>query len=149
MPRSARAFPLAAALVLSSCFSPGAVHAYRTEAGRPFGEPGSEEYLVWRDGAGWHLRARAGAPRTFHGRIDAGGVTRLSPAGVPEGAVRAEGEAIAFSFVAAAGAEPGFDWEGKDCPRLAIYVDGDARPLRVFAGAYGASPPRIPFTVCD
>lgn len=142
--------PVAAALALASCFSRGAIHSYRTEAGRPWAEPGAESYLVWRDRGGWHLRARSDVPHTFHGRVDAGRVTRLAPAGrLPEGAVRAERGGIAFSFVAPGGEEAGFDWDGTACPVLSVYVDDDARPLRVFAGAFGANPPRIPFTICD
>lgn len=150
MSRPAFAVPAAAAaaLLLASCFSRGSIHSYRTEAGRPHVDPG-EAYLVWQDRGGWHLRARSEVPHTFHGFIDAARVTRLAPAGLPEGAVTAQGGRIAFSFVTAGGAEAGFDWRGTDCPELSIYVDGDDRPLRVFAGIYGAHPPRIPFTVCD
>lgn len=139
----------AAALLLSSCFSHGAVHADRTESGRPLADPGPEAYLVWHDGEGWHLRARSDVARTFQGHVDTGRLRGFASAGVPEGGVQAEGDAISFSFVTAGAREAGFDWRGRDCPQLSIYVDGDARPLRVFAGAYGASPPRVPFTICE
>jgi hypothetical protein len=144
--RSVLVAALVASFLLASCFSRGAVHSYRTEGGRPLADPGPEAYLVWYDGEGWHLRARSDTARRFHGRVEGGRVTGL--AGLPEEAVRAEGDAIAFSFVAAGPGETGFDWRGDGCPDFSIYVDGDARPQRVFAGAYGASPPRVPFTLC-
>jgi hypothetical protein len=138
---------IAASSLLASCFSRGAVHSYRTEGGRPLADPGPEAYLVWHDGAGWHLRARSDTAHRFHGRVEGARVTHL--AGLPEEAVRAaEDDAIAFSFVADGPGEAGFDWRGDGCPDLSLYVDGEARPLRVFAGAYGASPPRVPFRIC-
>jgi hypothetical protein len=140
---------LTASLLASCVFSRGAVHSYRTERGRPLAEDGAAEaYLVWNDGDGWHLRARSDVARRFHGRVETGKLENVTAAGVPDGAVRAEGKAIAFSFVASGPGEAGFDWTGKDCAELSIYVDGEARPLRIFAGEYGASPPRVPFTLC-
>jgi hypothetical protein len=132
----------------TSCFSRGAVHSYRTEEGRPLADPGpADAYLVWHDGAAWHLRARSEAGHRFEGRIEAGRLERLAPVGVEPSALQAGDDAVAFSFVPAAAGEVGFDWRG-GCAEFSLYVDGDARPLRIFAGAYGASPPRIPFELC-
>jgi hypothetical protein len=139
-----------AALVLPCCiFSRGAVHSYRTEDGRPLADPDpADAYLVWHDGAGWHLRARSEAGHVFEGLVEASGLRRLSAVGVKPDALREKAGEIAFSFVPdAAGGEVGFDWQG-GCADFSLYVDGDARPLRIFAGAYGASPPRIPFMLC-
>lgn len=140
---------LSLALSSLACFSRGAVHSYRTEPGAPLVAPGPDDaYLVWHDAQGWHLRARSGAGGVFAGRVEADRVRRVAPKGVAPGAVRADGDVIAFSFpVDAATSEAGFDWEG-GCADFSLYVDGAARPLRVFAGAYGASPPRIPFSLC-
>jgi hypothetical protein len=137
-----------APLLLASCFSRGAVHSYRTEGGRPIADPGpGDAYLVWHDRAGWHLRARSDAGQRFEGRIE-GGVRRVAPVGLAADAVRTGGGAIAFSFEGGPGSgEAGFDWQG-GCADFSLYVGGAARPLRVFAGAYGASPPRVPFSLC-
>jgi hypothetical protein len=137
-----------APLLLASCFSRGAVHSYRTEDGRPIADPGpGDAYLVWHDRAGWHLRARSDSGQRFEGLIE-GGARRVAPVGVAPEAVRAEGGAIAFSFVGdPARGEAGFDWQG-GCADFSLFVAGAARPLRVHAGAYGASPPRVPFSLC-
>jgi hypothetical protein len=143
------AVAVALAAVLPSCFSRGAVHSYRTEEGRPIAAPDpSDAYVVWHDGAGWHLRVRSEAGRVFEGLVEASGLHRLSPVGIAPDALRRDGGAVAFSFVPdAAVREVGFDWRG-GCADFSLYVDGDARPLRIFAGSYGASPPRIPFSLC-
>jgi hypothetical protein len=140
---------LSTTLALAGCFSKGAVHSYRTEPGRPVAAPGPDDaYLVWHDRAGWHLRARSETGRLFSGVVESRGARQVSPVGVPAGAVRPGGGAIAFSFAGdPRGAETGFDWQG-GCADFALYVGEDARPLRVFAGAYGASPPRVPFSLC-
>jgi hypothetical protein len=145
---SARALAVLAPLLLASCFSRGAVHSYRTEDGRPVADPGpGDAYLVWHDRAGWHLRARSDAGQRFEGLVESGGVRRVAPVGVAPDAVRAGDGAIAFSFEGGPGSEAGFDWQG-GCADFSLYVAGAARPLRVFAGAYGASPPRVPFSLC-
>jgi hypothetical protein len=142
---------LSAALALAGCFSKGAVHSYRTEPGPPVAPPDPEDaYVVWHDGAGWHLRARPGSGQVFTGLVESSGVRRVAPVGVAADAVRASRGAIAFAFAFAGdlgGGEAGFDWQG-GCADFSLYVDGDARPMRIFAGAYGASPPRIPFSLC-
>jgi hypothetical protein len=146
---SLRAFAaVAAALVLSSCyFARGSVNSGRTEPGRPIADPDpADAYEVWHDHGGWHLRARSDAGRVFEGLV-LGNVRRVSPVGVAPEALRAAGGAVAFSFVPGAQGEAGFDWQG-GCAEFSLYVDGDARPLRIFAGAFGASPPRIPFSLC-
>jgi hypothetical protein len=136
-----------AALVLSSCyFARGSVNSGRTEPGRPIADPDAgDSYEIWNDGAGWHLRARSDAGRAFEGQVV--GVRRVSPVGVAPEALRAAGGAVAFSFVPGPQGEAGFDWQG-GCADFSLYVGGDARPLRIFAGAYGASPPRVPFSLC-
>jgi hypothetical protein len=140
---------IAGAFVLLSCFSRGSVHTYRTEPGRPVATPDPDDaYVVWHDRAGWHLRARSEAGHLFEGMVEASRVRRVSPVGVDPAALRATDDAVAFSFVPQAGrGEAGFDWQG-GCAEFSLYVDGDARPMRIFAGAYGASPPRIPFSLC-
>jgi hypothetical protein len=138
----------AASLVLAGCFSRGSVHSYRTEDGRPIAvEPGADSYLVWHDGAGWHLRARSETGRLFSGVVESSRIGRVAAVGVAPEALRAGGGAIAFSFSGTRGEEVGFDWQG-GCADFSLYVAGDARPLRVLAGTYGASPPRIPFSLC-
>lgn len=139
---------LALALVAGGCYGPGAVHALRTDAGRPLETPDGDAFLVWHDAGGWHLRARAEHPQRFHGVVEADDVRGVSAVGVPADGVRAGDDAIAFSFVAGGAAEAGFDWQGGGCPSFALYVDDTARNLRVFAGRYGASPARFPFTIC-
>jgi hypothetical protein len=142
--------PLASCLALAGCyFSRGADIAYRTEEGRSFVEPGpAESYLVWHDPAGWHLRVRSDVTRRFEGHVATHGPLSVTTVGIGPDALRAAGTGIAFAIVAnAREGEVGFDWQG-GCAEFSLYVDGDARPLRVFAGAYGASPPRIPFSLC-
>lgn len=122
--------------------------AQRTVAGRPLVSPGAEAYLVWHDAAGWHLRARADVARRFHGDIETGSAERVTPVGGIAGdALVTGGDGIAFSF-ALEGGEAGFDWRGDGCQAFALYIDGDERPLRVFAGALGASPAKVPFSLC-
>jgi hypothetical protein len=136
-------------LVLAGCFSPGAVYTARTDEGRLLADPGpTDAYLVWHDPSGWHLRVRSDAGRTFAGQVEADRPITVTPVGLAPEALRASGHVIAFGFVAdPLGGEVGFDWQG-GCSFFSLYVDGDARPLRVLAGAYGASPPRIPFSLC-
>jgi len=135
--------------VVPGCFSYGAIHSYRTEGGRPLADPGrGDAYLVWHDGAGWHLRARSDVGHVFEGVVEGGRPRAVAAVGIAPAALRTDGGAIAFSFVPpAARAEVGFDWQG-GCTELSLYVDGDSHPLRIFAGAFGASPPRIPFALC-
>jgi hypothetical protein len=146
---SRRMLAAASSLVLAACFSRGAVHSYRTEDGRPLAvEPAADAYLVWHDREGWHLRARSETGRVFSGVVESSRIGRVAPVGVAPEALRAGGGAIAFSFAGGGpGGEAGFDWQG-GCADFSLYVGEDARPLRVFAGAYGASPPRIPFSLC-
>jgi hypothetical protein len=133
---------------LPGCFlSPGTPLARRIDAGRPMEDPGPDAYLVWHDGGEWHLRVRSELGRVFHGRIDSGFFSRMRPVGVPDDAVEARSGWIAFSFLGSEH-ETGFDWSGFGCPELALYIDGDPRPLRVAAGAYAASPARTPFVLC-
>jgi len=132
------------------CFSYGSIHSYRTERGRPVADPGrGDAYLVWHDGAGWHLRARSDVGHVFEGMIEGGRARAVAPVGIAPAALRTDGGAIAFSFVppAARSGEAGFDWQG-GCSEFSLYVDGDTHPQRVFAGAFGASPPRVPFALC-
>jgi hypothetical protein len=135
--------------LLASCFSYGAIHSYRTEEGRPVADPGPDDaYLVWHDGAGWHLRARAGASQVFEGTVAAAGLRQVSVVGIAPEAVKAGNGVIAFSFVGERRTgDAGFDWQG-DCAEFSLFVGPDARPMRVFAGAFGASPPRVPFQLC-
>ncbi len=142
--------PLLLALVplaLAGCFSRGAVLARRVDPGPPLVDTGGDAYRVWHDRAGWHLRAGSDVVRHFHGEIrggDAGDVQRVD---LPEDAVEDGRGRILFSFLA--DEEAGFDWKGGGCVSLALYIDGDARPLRVFVGEFGASPSRMPARVCS
>jgi hypothetical protein len=140
---------LAPSLVLASCFSYGSIHSFRTEEGRPVADPGPDDaYLVWHDGAGWHLRARAGTSQVFEGTVAVSGLRRVSVVGIAPEALHAGNGVIAFSFVGERRmGDAGFDWLG-ECAEFSLYVGSDARPLRVFAGAFGASPPRVPFQLC-
>jgi hypothetical protein len=132
------------AVAVTGCyFSRGAVLARRVEPGPPLEDPGSESYRLWHDGAGWHLRARSDVPRHFHGEI--AGAERPTAQGVPPEALSGGGGRVRFSFVA--GADAGFDFSG-GCVDVALYIDGDARTLRVFTGAFGAAPSRVPFEIC-
>ncbi len=132
------------ALTVTGCyFSRGAVLARRVEPGAPLEDPGAESYRLWHDGSVWHLRARSDVPRRFHGEI--AGADRPTTQGVPADALAAGDGYVHFSFVA--GAETGFDFAGR-CVDVALYIDGDARPLRVFTGAFGAAPGRVPFRIC-
>jgi hypothetical protein len=139
-----RALALLLSLAAAGCgFSRGSVLARRVEAGPPLEDPGSEAYRLWHDGAGWHLRARSDVPRHFHGEIS--GADGATAQGVPAEALRGGGGRVRFSFVA--GEDAGFDFRG-DCVNVALYIDGDARPLRVFTGAFGAAPGRVPYRIC-
>jgi hypothetical protein len=142
---------LASSLALSGCwFSRGAVLALRTDEGRAIAQPDpGETYLVWHDPAGWHLRVRSEAGHRFEGLVVTGGARSVAVVGVEPAAVHAAGDGIAFDIVAGPDAgEAGFDWPGSGCTEFSLYVDGDARPMRVFAGAYGANPSHIPFSLC-
>lgn len=146
--RLAAALVVGLFLVAAGCtLTRGAGMAQRTAPGRPLVTPGAEAYLVWHDDAGWHLRARSDVVHRFHGEIEAGHADAVTPVGVERAAVIAARGGIAFSF-AVENAEAGFDWRANGCQGFAIYVDGDERPLRVFAGALGASPTRVPFSLC-
>jgi hypothetical protein len=148
MARSARS-SLAVALVaaaLTACFAQGAVSARRIEDGAPIADPGPDAYRVWSDRSGWHLRVRSDVVRRFDGEIGVADGARVSLVGLPADAVARGGGRLRFSFLA--GREAGLDWAGGQCVDLALYVDGDGRPLRTFVGAYGASPSRVPETVC-
>ena len=134
-------------VALTGCLSRGAVLAERIDAGRPLEDPGPDAYLVWHDSRGWHLRARSDVLRTFHGRIETWSVSRVRSLAVPRGAVLASADDIEFTFQTRTG-EAGFDWNGTGCQGLELYVDGESRPLRVFAGRAGASPTRVPFVLC-
>ena len=142
---------LASSLALSGCyFSRGAVLAHRTDEGRAIADPDpAESYLVWHDPAGWHLRVRSEVEHRFEGLVVTGEARAATAVGVEPAAVRVGSGGIAFDLVADAGAgEVGFDWPGSGCAEFSLYVDGDSRPLRVFAGAFGANPSRIPFSLC-
>ncbi len=124
-------------------FSRGAVLARRVEAGPPIEDPGSESYRLWHDGSRWHLRARSDVPRRFHGEI--AGAEGATAQGIPADALSGGGGRIRFSFVA--GQDAGFDFGG-GCVDVALHIDGDPRPLRVFVGAFGAAPGRVPYRIC-
>jgi hypothetical protein len=147
MASSARS-SLAVALViaLTACFARGAVSARRIEDGAPIADPGPDAYRVWSDSSGWHLRVRSDVVRRFEGEIGVADGARVSLVHLPADAVARGGGRLRFSFLA--DGEAGIDWAGGSCVDLALYVDGDGRPLRTFVGAYGASPSRVPETVC-
>ncbi len=136
-------------LLIVSCFSRGVIHSFRTEDGRPIADPGpGDAYLVWHDGAGWHLRARSDVGHVFEGLVESGQLGGVKRVGLAPEALQAGKGAIAFTFVPdASTGEAGFDWQG-GCAEFSLYMDGDSHPMRIFAGAYGASPPRIPFSLC-
>jgi hypothetical protein len=142
---------LVSSLALAGCttFSRGAVSYLRTDEGRSIVDPDpAESYLVWHDPAGWHLRVRSDTTRTFQGQVITEGARSVTAIGIGKDAVRAAGTGIAFEIVADGRAgEVGIDWQG-GCTEFSLYVDGDARPLRVFTGAFGANPTRIPFSLC-
>lgn len=142
---------LAVALLLSvpGClrvsFARGTVSTRRLEAGAPFVDPGPDAYRVWSDGSGWHLRVRSDVVRRFEGQVrGAGGAVTLVH--LREDAVERRGELLRFSF--ASRGEAGIDWKDGRCVELALYVDGDDRPLRSYVGAFGAMPARTPQRVC-
>jgi len=147
---SHRSLLATAAVVLTSCyFSRGAIISARTEEGRPLADPGpGDAYLVWHDRAGWHLRARSDVGHVFEGLVESGRLGAVERVGLAPEALRAGEGAIAFTFVPdPSTGEAGFDWQG-GCAEFSLFMDGDPHPLRIFAGAYGASPPRIPFALC-
>jgi hypothetical protein len=138
-------------LALAGCttFSRGAVSYLRTDEGRSIVDPGpAESYLVWHDPAGWHLRVRSDTTHTFQGQVITEGTRSVTAIGIGADAVHAAGGGLSFAIVADGRAgEVGFDWEG-GCTEFSLYVDGDFRPLRVFAGQFGASPTHTPFSLC-
>ena len=143
------AFAASCVLALGGCFSQGAFITHRTDEGRSLVDPGpAEAYLVWHDPGGWHLRVRSGGGHAFAGLVEAGRPRAVTPVGIRPEALRTTEGAIAFGFVADPRAgDVGFDWQG-GCAEFSLYVDADDRPLRVFAGLYGANPWRIPFSLC-
>ncbi len=109
----------------------------------------AEGYRIWQDGQGWHLRTRSDLPRRFQGLVDAGWgqVTDFRPVG-DVGQVQTTPTSFAFDFQTDASGERGFDWRATNgCNRFEVYIDGDARPLRVLLPE-GDSPARIPFALC-
>jgi len=147
MRRSAHSLVVLLSLPLvTGCFSPGAVWADRIEPGAPLADPGPDAYRVWHDGAGWHLRVSSDVVRRFEGEIFGGDPRHLRLVNVPQDAVDTRGGGMRFAFLAVE--EAGFDWRGDGCVSLALFIDGDARPMRVAVGAFGASPSRMPQTVC-
>lgn len=145
--RLARSAVVLVLLALTGCLSNRAMLADPVERGRPEADPGADAYLVWRDADGWHLRARSDVPRRFHGVIEAGLFVKVRPVGIAGDGVWREHGRIGFTFLGGPG-ERGLDWRGLGCPELSLYMDGDERPLRVFAGATGESPVRMPFSIC-
>jgi hypothetical protein len=149
--RQASLAVLASLLALGGCttFSRGAVSYLRTDEGRPIVDPGpAESYLLWHDPAGWHLRVRSDTTHTFRGLVITEGTRSVTAIGIGADAVRAADTGIGFEIVAdGRTGEAGIDWQG-GCAEFSLYVDGDTRPLRVFAGAFGANPTRIPFSLC-
>jgi hypothetical protein len=139
-------FVLLSLPLATGCFSRGAVWADRVEPGAPLVDPGPDAYRVWHDAAGWHLRVRSDVIRRFEGEISGGDTRHVQLVAIPANAVGTYGGGLRFSFLAAE--EAGFDWRGDGCVSLALFIDGDARPTRVAIGAFGASPSRIPQTVC-
>ena len=143
---------LAVALLLSSVagcnrvsFARGTVSTRRLEAGAPLVDPGPDAYSVWSDVSGWHLRVRSDVVRRFEGQIrGAGGAVALVH--LREDAVERRGDLLRFSF--ASRGEAGIDWKDGRCVELALFVDGDDRPLRSFVGAFGALPARTPQRIC-
>jgi hypothetical protein len=144
--------PLAAALfTLAGCHYAGGVgFTSHMPAGQPpFAAGSAEGYWIWQDASGWHLRTAADVPRRFHGVVESvdGSVAKVRSVGVRRG-VSPGDDAIAFDWESSA-SEQGFDWAASDgCARFDIYIDGDARPLRVFLGSGEQSPARVPFAVC-
>lgn len=152
MQRSWLGLVLLALPVLAGC------HSFQTvgwPSGIADGKPPPEDlaaegYRIWQDGQGWHLRARSDLRRRFQGEVDAGWgqVTDFRPVGDVGEKVRASPRTIAFDFFADAGGERGFDWRATNgCNRFEVYIDGDARPLRVELPE-GESPARVPFALC-
>jgi hypothetical protein len=141
--------PLALALfplLALACFGRGSVMARRIDPGPPLGDSGPDVYRVWHDGAGWHVRVHSDVVRRFHGVIASDDVEKLRPVDIPDDALHVSRDRIAFSFLA--DEEAGFDFRSDGCLDVALYVDGDPRPLRVDIGRFGASPARVPYTVC-
>ncbi len=144
---------LAVALLLSvaGCirisFARGTVSTRRLEAGAPLVDPGPDAYRVWSDVSGWHLRVRSDVVRRFEGEIRGAAPAAVALVHLREDAVERRGDLLRFSFASAG--EAGFDWKGDGrCVDLALYVDGDDRPLRTSVGAFGAMPARTPQRVC-
>jgi hypothetical protein len=108
-------------------------------------DPGPDAYRVWSDVSGWHLRVRSDVVRRFEGQIR-GAEGDVALVHLREDAVERSGGLLRFSF--ASRGEAGFDWKDGRCVELALYVDGDDRPLRSFVGAFGAMPARTPLRVC-
>jgi hypothetical protein len=146
MPRLLFAILPLLALTAACGFGRGSVHARRVDAGPPLAANDPDAYRVWHDGSGWHVRVHSDVVRRFHGVIATEDVARLQLVDVPEDAVQARRDTIAFSFLA--DEEAGFDFRSDGCLDLALYVDGDPRALRVEIGRFAASPPRVPYTVC-
>ncbi len=135
-----------------------ACHSVRT-VGRPDGIPEgrpppedtlAEGYRIWQDQDGCHLRASSDVRRRFQGEIEAawGEVSGFRAVGDVAGHVETAPRTIRFDFFADAGGERGFDWRASSgCNRFEVYIDGDARPMRVLLPE-GTSPARVPFALC-
>jgi len=123
--------------------------------GKPSGWGAGENasYALWRDDAGWHLRATTKIrSRTFSGviKIKGGDLTSVKPTGLEkqDRMILTPGrDTINFSFKVRRGVD-GFDWRWNgDIARFNLYLDGKRiDPSKVFIGRRGVHPASNPFS---
>jgi hypothetical protein len=147
----ARALLLVTSLALAGCYSPRGVVGCRAADGRPaFATWPADGYWIWEDERGWHLRTASEVSRRFHGVVETidGTVKDVRAVGTSKGGVSPGSDAIAFDWESTGG-EQGFDWASSDrCARFELYIDEDARPLRIHLGRDELTPTSVPFAAC-
>jgi hypothetical protein len=137
-------------MVAASACGGGIAHI---SAGRPaFSAGDPENYWVWHDGGGWHLRTTtASHSHRFHGWVEAvdGRITEVRATRLEwNDRVRAVPRGIEFDFVTD-GNEDGFDWRvSSGCNRFHLQIDGVERPDRVHIGGASHIPSEMPFARC-
>ena len=147
-------FVLVAGLVAGALASvPTVAEARLPAAGKPAFKAGDPEgFWVWRDDAGWHVRATTGkAQHAFRGVLRAKAITDVS---VTRNTllthVTATDDVLRFEFDLFAGGMDGFDFKTADpCISFELRIDTKPQPARVHVGAGGKSPELFPFDACQ
>jgi len=122
--------------------------------GQPLAGTHGDGVLIWHDGSGWHVRARAAtAKRELSGvlRVSGGAITRLAPLDIASAdGITVEGRrTIRFRFDDPANAS-GFDLrvDPEACVELDVTSRDESVPAMTFLGADAKNPPALPARFC-